>query len=177
MYTVVSSDQSLSLTSSSALLTIPQCSSHLFHWLFLHSVSGTTENIFHIQPHCPGTPAFILIIPTTAVAYHCSHKGILSHEMTKSLKWYYVTINYNGSYKSSLLLFSMMSWKWQWTLVLESLQPWFPSQRETQSADKHPQLRDAMGSSLQKMWLTVGCTSTVANGGRYVLCSKTLKLM
>ena len=86
---------------------------YLLHWLFLHSDSGTTENIFHIQPYCPGTPAFILIIPTTAVAYHSSHKGILSHEMTKSLKWYYVTINYNGSHKVISTFVSMMSWKWQ----------------------------------------------------------------
>ena len=33
---------------------------YLFHWLFLQSDSGTTENMFHIQPYCPGTPAFCM---------------------------------------------------------------------------------------------------------------------
>ena len=29
----------------------------LFHWLFLHSNSGITENMFHIQPYCQVTQA------------------------------------------------------------------------------------------------------------------------
>ena len=58
MYKLVSSDKSLSLTSSSALQQFHD--SVLFHWLFLHSDSETTENMFLIQPYCPGTRAFCI---------------------------------------------------------------------------------------------------------------------
>ena len=54
MYTVVLSDQSSSLTSSSALLTNAVSPSLAIP---IHSDSGTTENMFHIQPYCPGTLA------------------------------------------------------------------------------------------------------------------------
>jgi len=48
----------------------------LFHWLFLHSNSGTTENMFHIQPCYAGTQASCMCrIVATLHTERCPNSG------------------------------------------------------------------------------------------------------
>ena len=47
-----------------------------FHWLFLHSNSGTTENMFHIQPCYAGTQASCMCrIVATLHTERCPNSG------------------------------------------------------------------------------------------------------